>query len=239
MMVPLLIGAKPGVAKDPYFANVSLLLHCDGTNGSTTLTDSSSYGHAVTCVGTADLSTSQAKFGTASALFNATGDQLSLPSHASLAMNSSDFTVEFWMYTASPGTLSGIFQTGLLASSSGGLSIAQSASTSGAITLFGNDGNPRLDGTIAVASNTWTHVAITRSGNTAYIFINGVLDVFHGSSFAGLNFTSTHVRLGVNETVSGNNFRPYTGYIDDFRVTRLVARYTASFTPPTRAYSNS
>ena len=59
---------------DPDFANVSLLLHGDGTNGSTTIVDSSSSSKTVTAVGDAQISTAQSKFGGSSIYFDGTGD---------------------------------------------------------------------------------------------------------------------------------------------------------------------
>ena len=58
----LITGSQP-VPVDPLFNNVSLLLHGDGTNGFTTITDSSPTPKTVTAVGNAQISTAQSKFG--------------------------------------------------------------------------------------------------------------------------------------------------------------------------------
>ena len=62
-----LFGTEEAGGGDPYFANVSLLLHCDGSDASTTFTDSSSNGHTVTASNDAQIDTAQSKFGGASA----------------------------------------------------------------------------------------------------------------------------------------------------------------------------
>ena len=59
---------------EQYFDNVELLLHLNGSNGSTTFTDSSSNGLTVTRGGNVTISTAQAKFGGASAVFDGSGD---------------------------------------------------------------------------------------------------------------------------------------------------------------------
>ena len=62
---------------DPQFGSVSLLLHGDGANGSTTIVDSSPTPKTVTAFGDAQISTAQSKFGGASIAFDGTGDYLS------------------------------------------------------------------------------------------------------------------------------------------------------------------
>jgi hypothetical protein len=83
---------------DPDFANVSLLLHMDGSNGSTTFPDSSSNGLTVTRYGNAQISTAQSKFGGASAYFDGAGDYLELPNpNTAIGAVAGDFTIECWV----------------------------------------------------------------------------------------------------------------------------------------------
>jgi hypothetical protein len=82
---------------DEEFGNVSLLLHGDGTNGSTTIVDSSSSPKAVTAVGDAQISTAQSKFGGSSIAFDGTGDYLSISSNTALDLGST-WTIEFFVY---------------------------------------------------------------------------------------------------------------------------------------------
>ena len=78
--------------------NVSLLLHGNGTNGSTTITDSSPTPKTVTAVGNAQISTAQSKFGGASIAFDGTGDYATVPSASAFDFGTADFTVEAWVY---------------------------------------------------------------------------------------------------------------------------------------------
>jgi hypothetical protein len=76
----------------------ALLLHMDGSNGSTTFTDSSSNALTVTANGNAQISTAQSKFGGASAAFDGDGDFLSIASNVAFAFGAAAFTIECWAY---------------------------------------------------------------------------------------------------------------------------------------------
>jgi len=53
------VGTTTG---DVYYPQTSLLMHFNGTNGSTTMTDSSKNNASVTVIGNAQISTAQSKF---------------------------------------------------------------------------------------------------------------------------------------------------------------------------------
>jgi hypothetical protein len=71
-------------------------------------------------------------------------------------------------------------------------------------------------------------LAVTRSGTSVRMFINGVLE---SSTTNSTDLVAASLHLGLVAT-------PYTmhGYIDDFRITKGVARYTANFTPPSSTF---
>src|ERR1700677_981632 len=88
---------------DPYFNDVALLLHFDGTNGSTTYTDSSSYANVLTTQGTAALATAASKFGPTGLNLPGTTMRTSyvtMPVTGSSAQDinstTADWTIEFW-----------------------------------------------------------------------------------------------------------------------------------------------
>jgi hypothetical protein len=74
-----------------------LVLHGDGVDASTTITDSSSGGKAMTANGDAQIDASQAKFGTGSILFDGTGDYVSTPDHADFNFGTGTLTIEGWV----------------------------------------------------------------------------------------------------------------------------------------------
>lgn len=73
-----------------------LLLHGNGTDGSTTITDSASGGKTVTAVGNAQIDTAQYKFSTGAILFDGTGDYVTTADHADWNFADGNFCVEFW-----------------------------------------------------------------------------------------------------------------------------------------------
>lgn len=220
------------MAGDTLYPSVALLLHCDGSNGSTTFTDSSPTPKTVTANGGAQISTAQSKFGGSSMYFDGTGDYLSVPASSAFQFGTGDFTIEAWVYlTATPGAqgahIFGMQEYGdgsdyvFLITSDRTLSFYLSTEVANVATS-----------TATVPLNSWCHVAVTRSGTTFAVFIDGV-----GAS--GSSALSTEVpyavaySIGADQNGDESNF---TGYIDDLRITKGVARYTGNFTPPAAAF---
>lgn len=213
------------MACDPYWNQVVLALHMDGTNGSTTFTDSSPSAKTVTANGNAQISTAQSKFGGASAYFDGTGD--SLTAHSETL--SGDFTIELWVYLTTAPTSQFLVGCGNDAASTGFL---LNVNTSGQVNLFGNN-TGLIAGSGSSILNTWTHVALSRSGSTIGLFVAGTQ---LGSVSISKSFSGT-VRIGA-EDYNGTITHRFTGYIDDLRITKGVARYTANFTPPAAPFPN-
>jgi hypothetical protein len=214
------------VTTDPNFASVSLLLHLDGTDASTTFTDSSSNAFTITRGGNAELDTAITKFGTAAVIWDGTGDFLRTPSDVDFTFGTGDFTIEFWSYFSSS------FNTGLAAilmSVGAFRNITYTAST----LRFRSDGGTNLITGGALSLSTWHHIALTKSGNDHKLFINGTQT---GSTYTNsTSYTADRITFGANNT-GGNN---YLGSMDEIRVTTGVARYTANFTAPTQAFPDS
>jgi phage-related protein len=217
------VAAFPGlsVPLDPSFSSVSLLLHMDGSNGSTTFTDSSSNTLTVTANGNAQISATQSKFGGASGSFDGTGDYLSLTMSGGLG--SGDFTIEFWYYkTADSGFL---FNSRTSGTGADGVDIRHDLQlTTAGVFIFGG---------VTVSTNAWHHVAFVRSGSTITRYIDGSAD---GTATNTTNYNGSALRIGGSEH---GNIGYLNGYMDDFRITVGVARYTANFTPPTAAFPNA
>lgn len=220
---------------DASFDSVSLLLHMDGSNGSTTFTDSSKNALTVTASGNAQISTAQSKFGGSSLALDGTDDFVSIAA-TTLTDLPADFTIELWAYfnsLAADATVCGKW-----GSSNRCWLLTVLSSTS---ILFATGNNGLLDTigtrtpTTSLAINTWYHLAVTRSGSTVRIFVNGVQ--------AGTDIITTGNCTGTQTTVVGvngdGNVGDVNGYIDDLRITKGVARYTANFTAPSAPFSNS
>lgn len=228
---------------DPYFSNVSLLLHCDGTNGSTTFTDSSSNPKTVTSNGGCAISTAQSKFGGASGLFDASNDYLSVPASADFAMGTGDFTVEMFVYLN--GTPNGSALIAETFTGSGGSVQFALAFCNGTL---GSVGGSRLAfcnftsswaGAVNASSLTlsqWIHIAGVRSGNDWRLYVDGV-SVANATVSRTLS-SDEAILVGRRWDTAGTQSY-FNGYIDEVRVTKGVARYTSDFTPPTVAFPNS
>jgi hypothetical protein len=185
-------------------------------------------------VGNAQISTTQSKWGGSSMAFDGTGDWLQAPNNNIYNVGASDFTIEFWLYVATnPAAAAGVvYKTGY--SSNTGWWVIYYPGYIG----FGlGIGSALVQSAAAsISTTTWTHVAITRSGTTGKIFINGIQS---GSSGTINNFTdsTTVLAIGALDVATGwNASYPLNGYIQDLRITRGYARYTANFTPPIAAF---
>lgn len=212
---------------DPNFSDVSLLLHMDGSNGASTFTDSSSNSLSITRNGNAQVSTVQSKFGGASLLVDGSADSISLPSSSTpLNVGSGNFTIELWVRAATIKS-AGIFKR-YDSSTSTGLYM-----TSGGEIAWWADGTTGqiLLSTTALSTNTWHFVAVTRSGTSLKLWIDGV-EKSSTTNSSSYDFSTFHI---------GRSFYDgdFDGYIDDFRLTKGVARYTANFTPPTAAFPDA
>jgi hypothetical protein len=221
---------------DPDFANVSLLLHGDGANGSTTIIDSSPSPKTVTAVGNAKISTAQSKFGGASIAFDGNGDSAETGISNDFAFGSGDFTIECWVWfnsiTATTTIMrldSGSVFNGILFGHSNNLGCyATSAGASWDVLS-----NQPLTG--ATALNAWHHVALTRSSNTFRGFVNGS-QTFSVTSSLAIYQPNPMARIGA---ANPNGAAAMNGYIDDLRITKGVARYTSNFTPPTAPFPDA
>ena len=219
------------MAKDANFSNVSLLLHCDGANGSTIITDSSQYAHAVTVFGDAAISTASMLFGKPSLLFDGAGDYCVLPDTTALELGSGNFTIEFqikttqtYQYACPIGRDNTSFVLGAWA-------ILLNGPGGGAVELWAQDyssGAPLLSAPSAGINNgAWHHVAVVRSGTTWRLFVDGVQATT--VTFSG---AFTDVDLPINLGRQPGYSRDFAGNLAQIRITKGFARYTANFTPP-------
>jgi len=205
-------------------ANTSLL--CNFTNAG--IIDNAMMLNLET-VGDSKISTTQSKFGGSSMSFDGTGDFLVSPSNSVLVFGTGDFTVECWVYTPAIAE-KGILQT---SDTAGGFKTSYTTGIVMAINSSGYwrflIGSGNLDTTVAPVINTWTHLAVTRASGQVKTFINGTVAT---TATVTDNLTGNYIGIGsyYNTTYGWN------GYIDDLRITKGVARYTANFTPPTSEF---
>ena len=219
---------------DAYYESVKLLLHCDGSDGSTTFTDSSLSAHTVTASGNAHIEVDQYKFGTASMQLDGSGDYVTSVASTDWDMGSGDFTVECWYKMASTPDANGFAFVSSSVSTSNrpwGLCFLQNGGSfwgRTSTTYYSADftDNSGID-------TNWHHLAGVRDGSTLRIFLDGVQKAT--ASISGTLQSGQHLIVGRFEWNSAGDF---DGYLDDIRITKGVARYTTNFTPPSAAFPN-
>ena len=241
------IKATGTTVGDLHFPKVTALLPFDGTNGATSTTDSSNSNHTVTFGGDAEISTAQSKFGGSSLSLDGNGDYVDLP-RATNQFVSEDFTIEFWFRINSGAGSETVGLFGSYYTGGGGKGMLMQSSASYNQVFFqwmygsgsGTDWaylNQTQGTRTALSNNTWYHVAVTRSGNTWRLFLNGTQEDSVTQSDQLTDSGST-TRLG-NYGPSGSASHGLNGYIEDFRITKGLARYTSNFTAPTSAHLTS
>lgn len=211
---------------DSFFDNVTLLMHMDGVNGGTSFPDVR--GHAIT-VSNVTTQSSGAKFAQSAQFAGTSTSYLSTPSATGFDFGSGDFTIEYWIkLTSIPDFAAcpiGKWPTSwLVYMNPNGL-------------LFYING-----GTVAVTSTSptwnmgeWYHIAITRQSSTWNLWVNGE-SVAANSNASAITAGAEPVVMGINNA-NARNF--VAGMMDDVRITKGVARYTSTFTPPTTAFPDS
>jgi len=218
---------------DGDFADVSLLLKGEGTNGSTTILDSSSNNLSVTANGDAQISTAvNTPFGTGDGVlaFDGTGDYLqAAESNSNLTFDTGDFTVEFFIYYNSTNTDDLLLDW---RNSVGGQDRIVLFQTGGNLTLF----NPNNTTTtiFTPSTNIWYHVSLCRSSGTLRAYVDGIQVFSVANAVNYLPPGSTNgIYIGGIAFASGYDFN---GYLSNIRITKGVARYTENFTPPTAPF---
>ena len=221
---------------DPYWPYVSYLSQTSATNAqqNNTFLDASINNFTITRNG----STTQgpvAPFGANwSNYFNGSTDYLTLPSgNAALQFTSSDFTLEAWVY---PSTFvaNGNPIFALDVNGSWYASVRFGYNSSGAIELFMSTTGAAWainlsSGIGTVALNTWQHVALSKSGTSVRVFLNGVQQGAT-QTLSGSLMTSTNNWIGYLNAPSAQYVN---GYISNARIVKGTALYTANFTPST------
>jgi hypothetical protein len=212
----------------------TVLLHMDGADAGTTFTDSNFGGsaHTWTAAGNAQIDTADSKFGGASGLFDGSGDYVTTPAHADWDFGSGAFTVDLWMkVSGGSGDRSIIGDY-----NAGGSSLSFLVGINSSHVGFGRakigGTTHTLTGTTNISSG-WHHIAFVREGDTLKLYVDGTQE--DSEACSGALSTPVDV-LGIGRPGAGN-FWYFTGWIDEIRISKGIARWTANFTPPTAAYA--
>ena len=180
----------------------------------------------VTLTGTPVISTAQYKFGISS-LYLDGSSHVDVTSDSRFAYNKEDFCIEMWVRLSSIAGVQCLFDQRTAANQA---AIAIDVNASGAVRLYVL-GAYQITSTTTISANTWTHVALSRSNGTTRLFVGGAVQ---GTTYTDANvYTEKPAAIGATYTATNR----ITGYIDEVRISRGVARYTALFTPASSAFT--
>jgi hypothetical protein len=205
---------------NPPFANVVLLLHGDGANGSTTIIDSSPSPKTVTAVGNAQISTAQSKFSGSSIALDGAGDELTTTIDP-INIRTDLYTIETWCFLNSLVNYS-------LIGVNGNFYII----VAGSNVLVG-DGltNNIVASSSILPTGTWFHIALSFDGATYRLFVDGILRA--QSTTLLKSFSLTGIRIGAYSPSYALN-----GYVSEFRIATNWG-YVSDFLPPSAPFPDS
>lgn len=214
-------------------SGTSLLLLTDNYS----IVNSTSTNLPVTINGGASISTAQFPTGMSSSmLFNGTTGYLSFPSNSAFAFGSGDFTVEYWLYASSwSPSFYTVFDTRTSGLSSG---YSDYINGSGVFNIYINN-STIYTMTGSLSTNTWTHIAVSRSGTSLRVFINGTQNGSTVTNSTNLSDTNLLVAVNRGNTAGTISTSFFNGYISNARVCKGTALYTANFTPPSLPMSTT
>ncbi len=208
-------------------AGTVALLHCDGASGSTAIADSGVLQSNWTRSGDVAVSTAQSKFSGTSLYFDGTGDYIVPSADATNFAFASDFTIEMWvrptvltgatrfLYDARPTSTQGAY--GTLQITAGGV-----------LEWYANTAVRITGGSLSV--DTWYHVAVSRESGTTRLYLDGTQI---GSSYTdATSYLSSASRPRIGSNGAADDSNKFIGYMDDIRISKGIARYTTTFTPP-------
>lgn len=215
-----------------------LLLHCNGTDGSQTFTDE--VGKTVTAEGTAQIDTAQKVFGTGSGLFDGDSDYLTVPDHADWDFGTGDWTIDFWIRI--PAAISSAqYIVGQHEEAPNYYQWYISFTAAGHLEIYFSDGNMTVGYSVyavdlGLSPDTWHHIAVVRSGTACLVFVDGIsktVQISQAFETKDLGDYNSPLYIGVQGRLKEDYF---DGWLEEFRISKGIARWTANFSVPIAAY---
>ena len=179
--------------------------------------------------GDAKLDTAQKKFGTASLELDGTADNLTYPTTTDFGFGTTNWAAECFIRPSSVTGTQYIFDF----RNASATDTAPTVYLDGTALHFGVGNTSQATGG-TLATGTWYHIAVARSGGSTKLFLNGTQV---GSTYTDTNNygTTKPLAIGSDYNSAANAF---AGHIDEVRVSKASARYSANFTSTTTAFGN-
>ena len=208
-----------------------LLIHSDIS----LFNDSSIFKHPIIRKGNTHHKVAEKKFGSSAMYFDGVGDYLSIPDSEDFKFSTNPFTIDFWIHPTILSTWRRIFSTSDSAHTGWNVYFTDS----GVIGWSVGDGSSwvaqlETDGTENLIVNQWNHVAFVREGTGVDEFTIYIKGIATGSTtYSGSQGDSGNKFYIGQLSYTGTD---YNGYLDEFRISKGIARWTENFTPDTSPY---
>ncbi len=233
--VQALLMASGGVG------SLAMLMHMDGTDGSTTFTEVT--GKSVIVGGSSKIKTAQSVFGGASAYLDGAGDYLSIGAASDISFlhaGVEDWTLDIWAYPETTGATRVVLETGGVSTSERGIHIGLTNAGVFDVTISKASGGTYAarvtSAASAVPNGSFTHLRVVVASSVLYTFAAGTLI---GSNALSSPSGGTATRaMTIGRYVGGGSLQ-YKGYLDEFRIVRGVALTTSGFTPPASPFADT
>lgn len=211
--------------------------------------------HSVTAHNGASIDSAIYRFGGGSGKFVAALNQyLTVPDSVDWNFGAGDFTVDFWVRFNSLPPNEGDQQQLLaqddsvqasynldiyLQKTAGILNWHIYADNNGTAVIGAADGGAIFAASPALAINTWYHIAVVRSGRTVYFFQDGTsLGTTSITGSGSLPDLNGNLLIGIQEQYNGTHSLGFDGWLDEFRISKGIARWTSTiFTLPSAEYT--
>jgi hypothetical protein len=214
-----------------YYDNLVLAMPFNEATG---LRDVSSRNRNPGAYGNVSISSTISKYYGSSAKFDGSGDLISVGITSDLQFtNNIDFTIELWGYKGASATNVNFFTLGDSFYPSG---LELYVGTTGTITKVYTDNATRIEADSNPSNFAWHHYAVVRESGTLKLYIDGnVQSQTYDASSNQFGSDKTVVLSLGREYYNGTyNGLDLLGHLQDFRIYKGLAKYTANFTPPER-----
>lgn len=224
-----------GSSSDPFVGSVGSLMHMEGSEGGAVFVDE--VGTTITNAILTTTKAASAKFGATGAEFASGISYMTWASSTAYQIGSAPFTVEFWAKNLNKNGADAALIVGQapdLTAPNARWAIATDPVNPSLFFLAGTGGGTFNSVFLNIPYDTnhadFRHYAFAGDGSTLRGFVDGVLQ----GSAAYTAFSSNEF-LQMGSSSLGNSLN---GSVDEFRITKGVARYTSNFTPPTSPFPN-
>ena len=154
-----------------------------------------------------------------------TDDYLSIPDDADFDFATGDFTIEWWMYMTSNSS-----NNPVIIGANGGWYFQ--TKTGDTVLSFYTGVTEYTSTATALSNSTWHHIAISRSGTSLKVFVDGKARISETDS-DNVNLAAD---LNIGRFGAGSLY--YTGKLSNIRIVKGTAVYTDNFIPPLEPLNN-